>query len=233
MMTSRPIHPAVSIFPGSPGHTLLRRVLGIQSSHSSIERMTLIDDAPWRIIFRDTGPDGTSTQTPASDVAIHLLWAMNDDHAHLVIDGRTIPIAPGDMITIPSATSWSAASGMILCEISSPANTGERAGDRLVLSSPTHGEERFHGYNRQTTYPSPPGLAIERWKITQPLTLPDAEAPYAVIDLTDPLAMVWRGGTDLIGRGECRIILPGIGPVTLLPNGLGYALIIRQPYPRT
>jgi hypothetical protein len=92
---------------------------------------------------------------------------------------------------------------------------------------PNHGIETFEGYNRRTDYETPAAFSLQRWKITQPLVLPDSDAPYAVVDLAAPLAITWYGGADLIGRGECRVVPSGTGPITLLPDGLGYALVVR------
>lgn len=225
-MSQRPIRPPTTIQPGGIGHNLLRRVLRVEAGQISISRMTLIDDPHWRIGLQDTGPNGTPVAVTDRETSIHVLWARDDDTAALHIASREIAIAPGDTITLPAGIAWGAAPGMILCNISGPGHDSREASSGPNMIAPTHGRETFHGYNRQTTYPSPSGLSIERWKITQPLVLPGATSPYAIIDLTEPLALMWPGGTDLIGRGQCRIIPPGIGPITLLPDGLGYALIV-------
>jgi hypothetical protein len=205
-------------------------VLRVEANQALIERITLIDGPRWRIALRDTGPSGTPVAATDRETALHVLWAKDDDAAALHIASREIAIAPGDTITLPVGIEWSAAPGMILCEIAGADVAASRTAGGISMVAPTHGEETFHGYNRQTTYPSPPGLEIERWKITHPLVLPDAKFSWAVVDLTAPLAMIWPGGTDLIGRGECRVIPPGTGPITLLPDGLGYALIVRQTF---
>ena len=230
-MMDRPTQPQWSIRPGSHGHDLLRRVLRVRAGQRLIERITLIEDPAWRIALRDTGPGGTAISTTSRATAIHVLWARDDNAAAIRIHDRELAIAPGDTINLPSDISWSATSGLILCEIAGSATPSEIRSGGMDTIEATHGQETFHGYNRQTTYPSPPGLAIERWKITQPLPLPDAPEPYVIIDLIDPLALMWQGGTDLIGRGECRLIPPGTGPITLLPDGLGYALVVRQRNP--
>lgn len=227
----RPTQPRWSIRPGSHGHDLLRRVLRVNANQRLIERIILIDDSAWSIALRDTGPNGTQVTTTERATAIHVLWARDDNAAALRIHDREMAIAPGDTITLPPGIPWSAAPGLILCEIGAAAAASGITDDGMATIEATHGSETFHGYNRLTTYPSPPGLTIERWKITQPLTLQHASEPYVVIDLIDPLALVWRGGTDLIERGECRMIPPGTGPITLLPDGLGYALIVRQANP--
>ena len=191
-----------------------------------INRITLIDEPTWRISILDSGPDGTITRVSDRQLSLHVLWARDDAAASINLAGRAVAIAPGDTMMLPAGLEWSATPGMILCEIAG--SVSDRAGDGMSLIAPTHGEEMFHGYNRQTVYPAPRGLAIERWKITQPLDLPESATTFAIIDLITPLAMIWSGGTDLIGRGECRIIPPRTGPITLLPDGLGYALLVRR-----
>ncbi|HWV36748.1 MAG TPA: hypothetical protein VNZ55_14020 [Thermomicrobiales bacterium] len=224
-----PVAPPRVVVPGDTGHILLRRVMKVRSDLHEIARITLVDQPDLRIILRDTGPEGTSSAAIARDTAIHLLWARDDASAHLTIDHRRTPIAPGDMIVLPAGTGWRASPGLILCEISTgaPASPGQRAAD--LLPSPTHGNETFHGYNRQTTYPAPSGIAISRWKITEPLELSPSSRDRYIVDLAAPVAMFWPTGTDLIGRGECRHIPPTTNPVTLLPDGLGYVLVVDAP----
>ena len=220
-----PEHPAPTFVSGNPGHDLLQRVMRIRGEQAPTERIVLIDGPDLKLTLRDTGPAGTAEAAADRDTVLHILWALDEVSAMIHVAEREIRIAPGDTILLPTGTPWRASSRMILCEIAAQRNVG------TGIIGPTHGEETFHGYNRRTTYPSPPGLWIERWKITQPLSLSDSPSPYVIVDLIDPLALVWRGGTDLIGRGECRIIPPGTGVVTLIPDGLGYALIVRQVLP--
>lgn len=221
-MMPAPVRPQSTFVPGTLGHDLLRRVLRVRSERALIERIVSLDRPGLRITLRDTGPEGTQIGEMDRHTAVHLLWALNDASATIHVADHTIPIAPGDTLLLPAGIAWRASSGLILCEVAGREATGAE------ITGPTHGDETFHGYNRQTRYPSPPGLAIERWKLTAPLSLPDSATPYTVMDLLDPLALVWSGGTDLVGRGECRLIQPGTGSITLIPNGLGYALIVRQ-----
>lgn len=217
-----PFQPRPEVVPGEPGQDLLRRVLRIRATDDAIDRLVVLDRDLVRIALRDTGPEGTPEEVTGRDTALHVLWARDDDEAHLVVDGSRTPIAPGDTVVLPAGAAWQASGGLIACEI-----TGPSSGVTDVMG-PTHGEETFHGHNRQTTYPSPAGIAIERWKLTQALSIPVKDAPYALVDLARPMAMVWGGGTDLIGHGECRYAPEGCGPVTLIPNGLGYVLVVRM-----
>jgi hypothetical protein len=221
-MRPAPEHPVPTFITSNPGHNLFQRVMRIRSEQAPIERIVLMDGPDLKLTLRDTGPDGTPVAAMDRDTALHILWALDDVSAMIHVAEREIRIAPGDTILLPAGTPWRASPRMILCEIAAHRNAG------TGIIGPTHGDETFHGYNRRTTYPSPPGLEIERWKITQPLSLPDSPSPYVIVDLVDPLAFVWPGGTDLIGRGECRVIPPRTGAVTLIPDGLGYALIVRH-----
>lgn len=220
-MTLRPIQQTSRIIPGGDGQDLLRRVLRFRSNLREIERVVLIDDDRWTISLRDTGLDGTEPQITGGDTAIHVLWQQDEDHAAIIVDEHRQPIVPGDTITIPAGMSWNVTTGMLLVQVSNASGSIEN------VIGPTHGEEIFHDYNRQTLCSTTAGFALERWKITQPLTLEASSNPFVVIDLIEPLALTWPGGTDLIERGTCRLIPSGLSPITLLPDGLGYALIIR------
>jgi hypothetical protein len=227
-MRPAPEHPAPAFVRGNPGHNLLQRVMRIRSEQASIERIILIDEPDLRLTLHDTGPEGTPSATLDRDTALHILWALDDESALVHIAEREIRIAPGDTMLLPAGTPWRASPRMILCEIAGSRFDGPSEPDHSSIIGSTHGEETFHGYNRRTTYPSPYGLEIERWKITQPLSLAIFPSPYVIVDLVDPLALMWLGGTDLVGRGECRVIPPRTGEVTLIPDGLGYALIVRH-----
>lgn len=227
-MRPAPLHPAPTFLRGGPGHDLLRRVMRIRTEQDSIERIILIDEPDLSLALRDTGPTGSPVATINRETALHVLWALDDESALVHIEEREIRIAPGDTMLLPTGTPWRASPRMILCEVAGSRFDEPSESDRPSIIDPTHGQETFHPYNRQTTYPSPHGLEIERWKITQPLLLPDSPSSYVIVDLVDPLALMWPGGTDLIGRGESRVILPCTGAVTLIPDGLGYALIVRH-----
>lgn len=217
----RPITPRSTLIPGSPAHTLLRRVLKIRSSAPAIEQITLFHEAGRRVTLRDTGPHGTRNENTVNDTAIQLLWARDDASPYLMINDQKTSITPGDTIVLPVGTSWCGSSSLILCEIS-----GDKA-RKTHIEGPTHGTGLFHGYNRETIYPAPSGLAISRWKITKPLTMPPTGHDRLVIDLATPVTMLWPGGIDIVGHGECRLIPSGSGPVTLFPDGLGYVLLLR------
>lgn len=213
-----PQRPTPTIEPGTSAHRLLRGVLQVDLPERFIRHIRLLETAAWTASLLDTG-DGDRL-TPAGDLTIHVLWQLDEKDARIVVDGAPYPIAPGDTMSVPAGTEVIPTRGMLLAVIEGSPSTL-----RGVIP-PSHGVESFEGYNRRTTYETPEGFRLERWKITQPLTLPAPTAPFAVICLAEPLGLAWRGGVDLVGRGACRLIEPGTGPVTLLPDGLGYALWI-------
>jgi hypothetical protein len=216
---SAPLRPRPTVTPGDLEHHLIRGVLRVDVEPANAARIELLRMPEWTLSLVDTGDGGERTSD--SDVTIHILWQMNEDGAAIEVAGEKFLIAPGDTMTIPAGKPFRTSAGMLLIEI----ETRSPVLDTMLL--PNHGVESFEGYNRRTTYDTPGAFSLERWKITQPLTLPASEHDYAVVDLVTPLALSWWGGTDLIGRGECRVISRETGPVTLLPDGLGYALIVR------
>jgi hypothetical protein len=215
-----PSRPNAGIIAGSPSHRLIRGVLRVDATSLYIERIELLHRPEWSLSIVDTG-DGDQL-TPSGDTTFHILWERDEDSATIDVDGTEYLIAPGDTMSVPGETVIRRSPGMLLVQIESSNRSLEE------VMPPNHGEESFDGYNRRTDYDSPAAFALERWKITQPLSIPPSDSPYAIVGLIDPLALVWPGGTDLIGRGECRLIEPGTGPVTLLPDGLGYALLVRS-----
>lgn len=216
-----PLRPKLEFRPGTSAQRLIRGVMRMELPRPHVERVVLYRAAGWTASLVDTGDGDATAWSPEGDTTLHILWQANEDDAWVVANGDRFPIAPGDTMSVPASTNVRLAAGMLLMRIESG------RGSLADIIPPSHGIESFEGYNRRTDYETPDAFSLQRWKITQPLMIPPTEAPYALIDLAEPLAVAWPGGTDLIGRGECRVILPGTGPVTLLPKGLGYALVIR------
>lgn len=215
-----PRRPRPVVVGGDRSHRLIRGVLRMETTEAHIARVELCRGDLWTASIVDTGKVDTSG-TVERDTTFHILWEADEDDAWIETNGIRHPIAPGDTMSVPAETEVRQAAGMLLVEVEATAASLDQ------VLPPSHGIETFEGYNRRTDYETPGAFSLERWKITQPMALPDAPAPFALIDLAAPIAFAWPGGTDLVGRGECRVIEPGTGPITLLPDGLGYALIVR------
>jgi hypothetical protein len=218
------IAPKPVLHRGEAGHTLLRRVLRVPGIGDGVQRIDLLNDDRWQLTLHDSGPAGSATMTSDRPTALHLVWAMDDASARITAGGESLHVAPGDMIVVPPGMPWSASAGLVLVAIG---GRTERPAPPAVIG-PTHGEETFDGYNRRTTYPAPRGLRIERWKVTQSLALSATASDYAILGLARPVALAWPGGTDLLGQGTVRVVPAGARPVTVLPDGLGYVLVIHR-----
>jgi hypothetical protein len=222
-MTIPPRRPTHEVIAGTPSHQLIRGVLRARLDAAHAQRVILYRSPVATISLLDSG-DGDvipATLNSGGDSTFQLLWARDETMASLSIDSVHFPIAPGDTMSVPAGHDILLAGGMLLVHIDAHTRTLD------VVLPPNHGIESFVGYNRRTDYDSPSSFILQRWKITQPLTIAPAETPLMLVDLAAPLAIVWNSGTDLIGRGECRVVEPETGPVTLLPDGLGYALVVR------
>jgi hypothetical protein len=225
-VTRAPHRPKPIVVAGDSSQVLLRRVLRVTCTQRSIARLQLVSDDRRAVSLVDTGATGITVLPSDRDTALHVIWARDETDADIEADGhRRAPVAPGDTVTVAAGTSWAYAPGLIVCEIAGKATHGGHPG---AMIGPTHGLESFFGYNRQTLCAITPGFSLERWKITQPLRLERLAEDIALVNLVEPTALLWPGGTDLLGRGEIRIIPPGTERVTLLPDGLGYVLIIRS-----
>lgn len=185
-----------------------------------VARVVLHRAPAWTVSLIDTGNGDAEPWRTRGDTTFHVLWQLNEDDAWIEANGDRYPIAPGDTMSVPARMPIRLAAGMLLVRIE--ANSATLDG----ILPPSHGLETFEGYNRRTDYETPAAFTLQRWKITQPLTLAPSATAYTAVDLAAPLALTWPGGTDLVGRGECREVPPDTGPITLLPDGLGYALIV-------
>jgi hypothetical protein len=218
-MPERPLQPRPIVIPGDREHQLLRRVLRVESDTRCIARIVLVDDASRYVALVDSG-SGREAVTSSRNTALHVIWARDEANAAVeVAEYGRLPVAPGDTLTVAAGLAWTYGPGLIVCEVA-----GARSAGTGRIAGPTHGMETFDGYNRRTLCALAPGLSLERWKVTQPLTLP---GDAVLVNLVEPMALGWPGGTDLLGRGEARIVPSGIEQVTLLPDGLGYALVLR------
>jgi hypothetical protein len=184
-----------------------------------VERVVLHRAGDWSVALIDTGNGGAWTLD--GDTTFHILWERDEEDGWISVNGEHHAIAPGDTMSVPAGARIRIAGGILYVRI----HTGDRHLDRVL--PPSHGSDAYQGYNRRTDYDTPTAFSLERWKITQPLRFGEPETPYAIIAVAASLAIMWSGGVDRIRSGECRVIEPRTGAVTLLPDGLGYALIVR------
>lgn len=220
------------------GGTLIRRVLGRDGiPDEPVSAVVELDDPgamPIGVAFVDAS-GGRAEFTRRGASAIHCLWCRDERNAAVWVgpahDGEPSrhPISPGDTVYVPPGRSFAVGPGILGYDVWSTTPEGIR-GDDASRPIPTHGLERYEGYNRRTVCAAGPHLALERWKVTQPLALPvPAGRALFVTNLVEPMAIAWRGGADLIGRAESRLLPPGLGTCTFIPDGLGYLLVSYVP----
>lgn len=220
------------------GGVLIRRVLKrVGLAHDAISAVVELDDAryiPLRAAFVDaTG--GRSPTIRSGATAFHVLWCVDEPNASVGLgeagDSPLVQhrISPGDTLYVPPSHPFYLGPGVLGYEVSATSTGGSKRTD-LTQPRPTHGLERFEGFNRRTVCAAGPGLVLERWKVTQPLPLSwPADQSLIVTNLVEPIGIVWRGGSDLIGRAESRMLPRRLESCTFIPDGLGYLLISYVP----
>ncbi len=165
------------------------------------------------------------TIAPLGDAATiwHVLWVRDEDASLVTIAGDTWPIAPGDSVIAPPGEAIVADGGQLAIAINVPHADA-------TVTPPTHGEERFFGYNRQTICCRAGDIRLCRWKLTQPLALADHH-PDPVLTLALARDSTIRTSTtiDRLRQGELAVIDPTANPI-VTPGGLSYLLTLdREP----
>jgi hypothetical protein len=154
----------------------------------------------------------------------HVLWVGDDASGTVTVDGHTWPVAPGDSIVAPPESSLRADGGQLAVAIAVP-------GADASLAPPTHGDERFHGYNRQTICCRVGEIRLCRWKLTQPLDLAEHHpAPALVLALARDSVVRTATSIDRLAQGELAAVDPAARPV-VTPDGLSYLLTIDRAWP--
>lgn len=249
MSHRRPVRPARREERSAWGGFRLERILGHRPSTPG-PRSTLVDLPPAEIEggrLPETLAyfDATSTTPPMAcdgDLAIHVLWtaprsdglvcAGEDDLEPGSLVGRRCE--PGDTLLVPAGARFAVGAGIVgflagagaLREAAAPPGTPSPA----IEHPPTHGLNVFTGHNRRTICAATPTLLLERWKLTQPLSLEMPEDQFCyVTNLVAPVAMTCSGGTEYLERTGSLVLPAGIGRVTFVPDGLGYVLVARVP----
>lgn len=237
--SAEPLQPPFRVEREAHGGILIRRVLkraGIPNE--PISAVVEIDNPqlmPLRSAFIDaTG--GRPAQTRFGATAFHALWCHDEPNAFVGFEGEDDEgpivqhrISPGDSVYVPAGCPFALGPGILGYEVTSIAAAGSSPSSRAA-SVPTHGLERFEGYNRRTVCAAGPDLVLERWKVTQPLPLHwPMDRALLVTNLVEPMAIVWHGGSDLIDRAESRLLPAGLQSCTFIPDGLGYLLVSYVP----
>jgi len=165
------------------------------------------------------------------------------------------PIAPGDTVYVPGGTLHTFGPDTLVFEIQQTSDIGvdvmptdiygkpldeatwhrriEETLPQLRLEQrpvPTHGLARFEGHNRRTVCTAGPYFVMERWKITQPLTLALPEGRGAAItNLVNPVGLSWASGAETLARAESRVLPAALKQVTLVPDSIAYVLVCYVP----
>lgn len=161
--------------------------------------------------------------------AVHVLWCQDETTSTIRVsntyDGaRDCRVLPGETVTLPAGWRWRPSNGIVALSVG-----GIGAGqDRLI--GPNHGLDVLDGYNRRTVCAAGQGLLVDRWKLTQPLSIPHVGGrPLVVIGIHGRIGVVAGGTVDSIGVFDGRLVSPDAASATLVPDGLAYALVIHSP----
>jgi hypothetical protein len=175
------------------------------------------DELPgWTWSIVDTSKEGQCWQSAGEEV-IHVMYARNEERCQIEVDGNSMPILPGDTIAIGAESSVGLSPDMLVLQIRLD------RGDRIDVSTPTHGIEQFDGYNRRTIYATGPQIALERWKLTGPQVIP-VDRELAIVVLYGKVSCVQAGAIETLDVGESLVAI-GPGDVRIVPDGLGYVAI--------
>lgn len=174
------------------------------------------------LALRDTG--GPVAEIEARDDAAtiwHVLWVRDETASRLSAGGAAWGIVPGDSVVVPPGATLRLEGRQLAVEIAVP-GAGATAGP------PTHGEDRFVGYNRQTTCCRAGDIRLSRWKLTQPLGLAEHHpAPALILALARSSVIRTANAIDQLVQGDLAVLDPAADP-TVTPDGLSYLLTIDR-----
>ncbi len=174
------------------------------------------------LALRDTG--GPLSEIEARDDAAtiwHVLWVRDEAASRASVGDGAWAIVPGDSVVVPPGATLRLEGRQLAVEIAVP-------GAEAPIEPPTHGEDRFVGYNRQTTCCRAGQLRLCRWKLTQPLALAQHHpAPALVLALARNSTIRTTTGIDYLVQGDLALIDPG-ADLTVTPDGLSYLLTIDR-----
>lgn len=211
----KPYAPIPRLVSGNDHRSLLGRVLKADVPADTM-RIDAITTSFLRVSLIDTGATPEPV-TAEGDTTLHILWQADESAARLEIEGESFPIAPGDTACVPHGDRWQISPHQLAVLVA------RRAANLALPVSPHHGEESFSSHNRCTSYTQ---TSMQRWKLTEPLTLPTADKDVVIIGIYADIALQWSAGVDMLTQGSTRVIRPGTGEVILVPNGLSYVLVL-------
>lgn len=172
----------------------------------------------WRFRLTESTSAGLVFPSPTA-LTIHALLQANEPQATLSINGTPSGVRPGDCLTAAAGAAIAISPYQLLAIIeASP-------GDGAI--PPHHGEEAFFGYNRRTRYITPPGMLLERWKITAVGELPALPARSLIIGIYGELALTALPTIGRVGAGVAWEVAAE-GALRVVPNGLAYVLRIMR-----
>jgi hypothetical protein len=173
------------------------------------------------------------TRTPT---IVHVLWTSGGKQADLAAGQdpgsddclRHVDVHPGDSIVVPADVPFSLGPGSLAIAVSAtPIARGWPDDVNVDIPlRPTHGLQVFDRYNRRTFCGVAGDLVLERWKLTHVQDLrPDLSRLHLLVNLVDPVAAAWPGGSVLLKRARSYELPRGLSSLTLVPDNLGYVLI--------
>jgi hypothetical protein len=176
-----------------------------------------------RLALHDTGGKPATIETPPDAATIwHVLWVRDEARSRVVVGDATWPVAPGDSVVVPPGMPLRVEGRQLAVAIEVP-------GAVPPLEPPTHGEERFFGYNRQTVCCRAGDIRLCRWKLTQPLALARHHPePTLVLALARDSVMRTASTVDRLRQGELAVPDPA---AIVTPDGLSYLLAIDRDAP--
>ncbi len=170
--------------------------------------------------------------------AIHVLWTAPGQRARVFagVDPQAVPeltgfdVHPGDTVSIPFQVPFAIGAGIVAFVFGSARAEGSIDAANWCVSPlpypPHHGLNLFARFNRRTICAAHENLLLERWKISHPLDLRlNPRRWHYLVNLVEPVALNWPGGSDVLRRLESRNLPVGLDHITIVPDGLGYVLI--------
>lgn len=204
----------------SSSTSLIDRYAG-RADHATVLRYASPDGHRHDMVLLDSTERAEPLTFPNGAAMWHVLWVRDEANATVIVGTgqRRWSIAPGDTIGVPRGATLTATGGQLAVAVAV-------AGQNIEIAPPTHGTERYVGYNRLTEAFRIGTIRLRRWKLTEPLALADHyAAPATVLALARPMVIRAAGVVDRLTQGEAALIDPVTAPIAM-PDGLGYLLTI-------